>query len=66
MALVLVTRGPAVRPLPLGLAEFQTLPPLDWGTIMAFSALFTLPLLLVFLIFQRQFVRGVAASAVKG
>jgi len=63
---VLVTRGTDVRPLPLGLANFQTLQPLQWGDIMAFATLFTLPLLIVFLVFQRQFVRGVAATGVRG
>ena len=27
----MVTRGPQVRPLPLGIAEFQKLPPIQWG-----------------------------------
>ena len=62
----MVTRGESVRPLPLGLFVFQTSPPLSWGAIMAFVALMTLPLLAVFLIFQRQFVEGVASSGVKG
>ncbi|MBA3825881.1 MAG: carbohydrate ABC transporter permease [Ktedonobacterales bacterium] len=63
---VLVTRGPDVRPLPLGIAEFQTLPPIQWGDIMAFATVMTLPLLVVFLIFQNAFVQGVARSGLKG
>ncbi len=63
---VLVTRGPQVRPLPLGIAEFQTLPPIQWGDIMAFATIMTLPLLVVFLIFQNAFVQGVARSGLKG
>ena len=63
---VLVTRGPEVRPLPLGIAEFQTLPPIQWGDIMAFATIMTLPLLIVFLIFQNAFVQGVARSGLKG
>ena len=63
---VLVTRGPEVRPLPLGIAVFQTLPPLQWGDIMAFATVMTLPLLVVFLAFQDAFVRSVARTGIKG
>ncbi|MDK1475233.1 carbohydrate ABC transporter permease [Streptomyces sp. 549] len=62
---VMVTRSESVRPLPVGMAVFQTLPPIQWGDIMAFAALMTVPMLVVFLIFQRAFVQGVAAQAVK-
>jgi multiple sugar transport system permease protein len=63
---VLVTRGPEVRPLPLGIAVFQTLPPIQWGDIMAFATVMTLPLLVVFLAFQDAFVRSVARTGIKG
>lgn len=63
---VMVTRGVDVRPLPLGLGTFTTTPPVQWGDIMAYAALMTLPLLVIFLVFQRYFVRGVAATGVKG
>ncbi|NGN63223.1 carbohydrate ABC transporter permease [Streptomyces sp. A7024] len=62
---VMVTRSESVRPLPVGMSVFQTLPPLQWGDIMAFAAMMTVPTLVVFLIFQRAFVQGVAAQAVK-
>jgi multiple sugar transport system permease protein len=63
---VMVTRGIEVRPLPLGIGTFKTTPPVQWGDIMAYAALMTLPLLVIFLIFQRYFVQGVASSGVKG
>ena len=63
---VMVTRGIEVRPLPLGIGTFKTTPPVQWGDIMAYAALMTLPLLIIFLIFQRYFVQGVASSGVKG
>lgn len=62
----MVTRGVDVRPLPVGIAVFQTTPPVSWGDIMAYTVMMTLPLLIIFLIFQRQFVQGVASSGVKG
>lgn len=63
---VMVTRGVEVRPLPLGISEFQTLPPIQWGDVMAFAAMMVLPVLIVFVAFQRAFVRGVASQGVKG
>jgi multiple sugar transport system permease protein len=63
---VMVTRGVDVRPLPLGIGTFRTTPPVQWGDIMAYAAMMTVPLLVIFLLFQRYFVRGVAATGVKG
>jgi multiple sugar transport system permease protein len=63
---LMVTSGEAVRPLPLGIAAFYTLPPLQWGDIFAFGVMMVAPVLLLFLIFQKWFVRGVAATGVKG
>lgn len=63
---VMVTRGVDVRPLPLGIGTFKTTPPVQWGDIMAYAAMMTLPLLIIFLLFQRNFVQGVASSGVKG
>lgn len=63
---LMVTIGPDVRPLPVAIASFYTLPPLQWGDILAFGVMMVAPVLMVFLMFQRWFVRGVAASAIKG
>lgn len=63
---VMITRTVDVRPLPMGIAEFQGLPPTQWGDIMAYASMMVIPLLIVFIIFQRQFVQGVATSGLKG
>jgi multiple sugar transport system permease protein len=63
---VMVTRGIDVRPLALGIGTFKTTQPVQWGDIMAYAALMTIPLVIVFLLFQRYFVQGVASSGVKG
>ena len=63
---VLVTSGPDVRPLPLGISVFVTQPPISWGQIMAFAFMMTIPLLIIFIVFQRWFVQSVASSGVKG
>ncbi|MET0072590.1 MAG: carbohydrate ABC transporter permease [Candidatus Thiodiazotropha sp.] len=62
----MVTIGPTVRPLPVAIASFYTLPPLQWGDILAFGVMMVAPVVLLFVIFQRWFVAGVASSAVKG
>jgi multiple sugar transport system permease protein len=63
---VMVTRGIDVRPLALGIGTFKTTPPVQWGDIMAYAALMTIPLVIIFVIFQRYFVQGVASSGVQG
>lgn len=63
---LLVTAGETVRPLPLGIATFYTLPPRQWGDILAFGVLMVAPVLVVFLLFQRWFVRGVSSTGLGG
>ncbi|MCB1155160.1 carbohydrate ABC transporter permease [bacterium] len=63
---LMITSGEAVRPLPVAIAEFHVLPPRQWGDILAFGVMMVAPVLLVFLIFQRWFVQGIARSGVKG
>lgn len=62
---LMVTVGPRVRPLPVGIAAFYTLPPLQWGDILAFGVLMVAPILLVFLLGQRYLVAGLASGALK-
>jgi multiple sugar transport system permease protein len=52
--------------LPLGLALFQQRFRSVWNLIMAGSVLGAVPLIFVFLIFQKQFVRGISLSGSKG
>lgn len=63
---LMVTSAEEVRPLPLAIAAFYTLPPLQWGDIFAFGVMMVAPILLVFLLFQNWFVRGVATTGIKG
>ncbi|MEE6274167.1 carbohydrate ABC transporter permease [Georgenia wangjunii] len=63
---VMMIDQPQRRPLPLAIAVFQGQPPYDWGQIFAFGVLMVLPVLVVFLIFQRWFVQSLASSGLKG
>ena len=63
---LMVTYSETVRPLPLAIATFHSLPPLQWGDIFAFGVMMVSPVLVVFVLFQRWFVRGVTATGIKG
>ena len=63
---VMVVRGEQFAPLPLAMQSFFGLPPRQWGDIMAFALMTTLPTLLLFLFFQRWFIRSAVSSGVKG
>ncbi|GIG28506.1 carbohydrate ABC transporter permease [Cellulomonas marina] len=54
-----------LRPVMVGMQYFFQLNT-AWGEVMAYTSLITLPVLLVFLVFQRAFVSSIAASGVKG
>ncbi|GDY30254.1 carbohydrate ABC transporter permease [Gandjariella thermophila] len=52
--------------LPVWLSSFQSVFGTDWGGTMAASTLFTVPVLIFFLVVQRNLVSGMTAGAVKG
>jgi multiple sugar transport system permease protein len=52
--------------IPIGIANFRFAYTTLWPPLMAASVLAILPILLLFVLFQRYFVAGVAAAAVKG
>ena len=63
---LMITIDEKVRPLPLVIATFQTLPPTQRGDIMSFGVMMVAPILVVFLLFQKWFVKGVASTGTKG
>ncbi len=65
LALVLVARE-ELRTLPLGLAFFQGRFTTNVPLVAAAAMIVALPTVLVYLLFQRQFIRGVTAGAVQG
>jgi multiple sugar transport system permease protein len=62
----LVITSDKFRTVQLGLALFVVAHRTRWDTVMAGSVLATLPVMLVFLIFQRYFIRGIALTGMKG
>jgi ABC-type glycerol-3-phosphate transport system permease component len=49
--------------LPIGLRALQGAYDIDYGILMAGSALASLPALVVFLLLQRSIIRGIAMTA---
>jgi multiple sugar transport system permease protein len=62
--LVFTTR-PELRTVQLTLAGFQEQFTNNWSLLMAAVTITTIPVLILFLIGQRQFIRGIAASGIK-
>ncbi|MDT0266812.1 carbohydrate ABC transporter permease [Streptomyces sp. DSM 44915] len=62
----LVTTDPDLATLPVGLATVQSSFGVRWAQLMAGALLAALPLLIVFVFFQRQIVRGVAHTGIAG
>lgn len=52
--------------LPVAIQLFQGQNATQWGLVFAASAIAIIPVIIVFLVFQRHFVQGLTAGAVKG
>jgi multiple sugar transport system permease protein len=63
---LMVTTGDTFRPLMVGMQVFFGQTPLIWGSIMAYASMATIPILIVFLLFQKWFIQSVASAGVKG
>jgi len=62
----LIVSDTAHRTLPLGIALMQQDFLTDYGRIMALATLATIPPALVFFLFQRTFMRGIALTGLRG
>lgn len=62
---LLVANRASLWTLPLGIVMFQQEYFVNWPYLMAAAVLATLPIGLVFLVFQRWFIRGVATTGLK-
>ena len=52
--------------IPLGIATLQSETSTDTGLLMAGAAMASVPIIIIFLIFQKYFTQGIAMGAVKG
>jgi len=62
---LMVTRGPTYRPLTVAMQVFFGEYPRLWGDIMAYVAMMTLPVVILFVILQDRYVSTVARSGIK-
>ena len=56
----------SVLTISLGIAKLQSELSTDYGLIMAGASLGAIPIILIFLMFQKFFTRGITMGAVKG
>jgi multiple sugar transport system permease protein len=62
---LMVVQSEGLRPVMVGVSYFFQLK-VQWGPMMAYSTLITVPVLVLFLCFQRAFIGSIASSGVKG
>lgn len=62
---LIVIDTPGMRTLPLGLALLKTQYLSQWPLIMAATVVSSIPVILVYIFFQRQFIRGILLSGLK-
>jgi multiple sugar transport system permease protein len=61
-----IISDPGKRTLPIAIALFQGQHATSWGLVFAASVIAILPVIAIFLFFQRHFVSGLATGALKG
>jgi multiple sugar transport system permease protein len=63
---LIIISSPDHYTAPLGLAMFVVKNRTSWDVLMAGSVIATLPMIVVFMIFQRRFIQGISMSGLKG
>lgn len=61
-----LTKTNSMRTVPVGIQLLMGQHAYEWNQMMAMSVLGSLPILILFLIFQRYFIAGMSAGSVKG
>jgi multiple sugar transport system permease protein len=64
--LVVTTSQDQFRTLAVGLTQFQTIHGTEYQKLLAASTLVAIPMIIVFFLLQRHFIRGIALSGLKG
>jgi len=61
----ILTSSQEMRTLPVALALYQGYQTIDWPHLLAASTVAALPVITIFLFFQRQIIAGLTAGALK-
>ncbi|WP_354526963.1 carbohydrate ABC transporter permease [Nakamurella sp. UYEF19] len=62
---LMVVQSENLRPAMVGIDYFKQLN-VSWGQLMAYASMITIPVLALFIAFQRAFINSIASSGVKG
>jgi multiple sugar transport system permease protein len=62
---IMVIQKEELRPVMVGMQYFFQ-QDMEWGEVMAYATMITIPVLVIFLMFQRSFVQSLASSGIKG
>ena len=60
-----IIQSPSLQPASVGLSGFLGPTSSDWNSIMAYSAIYVTPILILFVILQRRIVSGLTSGALK-
>lgn len=63
---LIITRSTSMMTLPLGVATLQGEYTTPYGVLMAGAAIASLPMIAIFVLFQKAFTQGITMGAVKG
>lgn len=63
---LLVTRSESIRPVQMAMIYYQNEFVTDYGMLMAASLMVTLPIVVLFVLVQRQFIEGIISTGLKG
>ncbi|NMB00359.1 MAG: carbohydrate ABC transporter permease [Firmicutes bacterium] len=63
---LIVTNSAGMRTLPVGMALLQEELPMQYGLLMAGATYAAIPMIIIFFMFQRYFLRGITVGALKG
>jgi multiple sugar transport system permease protein len=59
-------KNTSMRTLPIGIALFQSEHLTEWGQVFAASLMALVPVIIIFIIFQRYFIQGISTTGLKG
>jgi multiple sugar transport system permease protein/fructooligosaccharide transport system permease protein len=62
---LIITNKVDFETVQVGLGHFYTLPPIQWGDIMAYSVMATIPMVIIFIFFQRYLVLSMFTTGLK-
>ena len=65
MFAMILTKGPEVQPISVGLADLFGIYNVSWNSVMAITTLSIVPLVIIFIFLQRYIISGITSGAVK-